>query len=142
VDLCPLERVRNFLCFNKIVKERAPAVNICRLFKVLPVASILLTAASAQTGTLKVYLSPPAAQSSAVSGVTTETFDALTTGIRTTAYTPAGGIGTYTGSTANPFAIMAHDEYGGATDSTHTSPTSSSTATPSAAGPASKASST
>jgi len=87
-------------------------VNISRLPKVFSAASILLVAASAQTGTLKVYLSPPAAQSSAVSGVATETFDAQTTGKKTTAYVSAAGIGTYTGSSTNPFAIMAHDVYG------------------------------
>ena len=89
----------------------------------LSALSVLLTAASAQTGTLNVYLSPPAIQSSTVSGVTTETFDALSAGIHTTAYAPTGGIGTYTGSSNNPFAIMAPDEFGGATDSTHTSAT-------------------
>ncbi len=94
-------------------------MNASRLFKVASVVSILVVAASAQTGTLNVYLSPPAAQSSTVSGVTTETFDALTPKIYTGTYTSAAGIGTYSGT----FAIMAPDQYGGATDSTHTSQT-------------------
>lgn len=123
MDLCPLERVQNIICFNKIVKERVPAVNISRFLKVFSAASIILTAASAQTWTLKVYLSPPAVQLSAVSGVATETFDKLTPGIKTTAYVSAARIGTYTGSTTNPFAIMSPDEYGGAIDSAHASPT-------------------
>jgi len=118
-----LAQVPGFGLINQFVKAGITAVNISRLPKVFSAASILLVAASAQTGTLKVYLSPPAAQSSAVSGVATETFDAQTTGKKTTAYVSAAGIGTYTGSSTNPFAIMAHDVYGGATDSTHTSPT-------------------
>jgi hypothetical protein len=85
------------------------------------ILTITYSAARAQ-GTLTVYFSPPAAQSSTVSGVSTETFDALSTGVKTTAYTSAG-IGTYTGSSTNPFAILAHDQFGGATDSTHTKPT-------------------
>ncbi|MGO9229857.1 MAG: IPT/TIG domain-containing protein, partial [Bryobacteraceae bacterium] len=118
-----LAHLQQVFFLNKIAKERILAVHIRRLLRVLSAASIMLTAASAQTGTLKVYLSPPAAQSSTVSGVATETFDALTTGIKTAAYVSTAGIGTYTGSATNPFAIMAPDVYGGATDSTHTSST-------------------
>jgi hypothetical protein len=56
--------------------------------------------------------------------VTTETFDTLTAGLYNQAgYSYSSAIGTYTGGTANPFAIMAPGVYGGATDSTHTSPT-------------------
>ena len=98
-------------------------MNIIRLLKVLSAVSIILTAASAQTGTLQVYFSPPAAQSTTVSGVATETFDQLATGIWTTTHVSTAGIGTYTGSSTNPFGIMASDVYGGATDSGHTSPT-------------------
>src|SRR5208283_3224525 len=118
-----LAHLQQVFFLNKIAKERILAVHIRRLLRVLSAASIILTAASAQTGTLKVYLSPPAAQSSSVSAVATETFDAQTTGVKTTAYVSAAGIGTYTGSATNPFAIMAPDVWGGATDSTHTSPT-------------------
>jgi hypothetical protein len=86
-------------------------------------ATVALCAATsvAKGGTLTVYMSPPAAQSSTVSGITTETFDSLSTGVKTSAYSSA--IGTYTGSSSNPFAILANNVYGGATDSTHTSPT-------------------
>ena len=66
-------------------------MNIIRMLKALFAVSIILTAASAQTGTLKVYLSPPAAQSSTVSGVVNETFDQLASGIRTTAYVSPQG---------------------------------------------------
>jgi RHS repeat-associated protein len=68
-------------------------------------------------GTLSIYLSPPAAQSTVVSGAITETFDALSTGTHTTSYVSTAGIGTYTGSSTQPFAIAAPNEFGGATDS-------------------------
>src|ERR1039457_2716820 len=47
----------------------------------------------------------------------------LTAGIKTTAYVSTAGLGTYTGGTTNPIGILSPDVYGGATDSTHTSPT-------------------
>ena len=106
-----------FSFLAKNAKEGIRAVNMSRFLKVFSAVSIFLTAVSAQTGTLKVYLSPPAAQSSTVAGVTTETFDSLNTVIQS-AYT-SPGIGTYAG----PFGIMAPDQYGGATDATHTSST-------------------
>jgi hypothetical protein len=74
-------------------------------------------------GTLKIYLSPPGAQSTTVSGAITETFDALSTEIYTTAYASTAGIGTYTGSSTQPFAIVAPNQYGGATDSTSSTAT-------------------
>ncbi|MGB0065941.1 MAG: chitobiase/beta-hexosaminidase C-terminal domain-containing protein, partial [Terracidiphilus sp.] len=74
-------------------------------------------------GTLNIYLSPPAAQTTAVSGAATETFDALAAGTYTTPYVSAAGIGTYTGSSSQPFAITAANEYGGAIDSTSSTPT-------------------
>jgi RHS repeat-associated protein len=74
-------------------------------------------------GTLSVYLSPSGQQSTTVAGVATETFDALSTGIQSTAYVSAAGIGTYTGSSTQPFAIVAPNEFGGATDSTSSTPT-------------------
>jgi len=74
-------------------------------------------------GTLSIYLSPPGSQSTTVAGAVTETFDALATGIHTSAYVSTAGIGTYTGSSTQPFAIMAPDEFGGATDSTSSSST-------------------
>ena len=86
------------------------------------------TAAYTILGTLKVYISKPGAQSTEVAGAATETFDALTTGIHTTSYVPATGtgIGTYGGS-SQPFAIEApvapYLQFGGATDSTSSSPT-------------------
>ncbi len=86
------------------------------------ILTISYSAARGQ-GTLTVYFSPPAAQSTTVTGVSTETFDNLSTGVKTAAYTSTAGIGTYTGSSTNPFAIVAHGEFGGATDSTHSSPT-------------------
>jgi RHS repeat-associated protein len=72
-------------------------------------------------GTLNIYLSPPAAQSTTVTGAITETFDALTASSTayTTPYTSVAGIGTYTGSSTDPYAIVAPNEYGGATDSSH-----------------------
>ena len=74
-------------------------------------------------GTLSVYLSQPGAQSTTVSGAATETFDALATGIHTTAYVSSAGIGTFTGSSTQPFAVVAPNEFGGATDSTSSTPT-------------------
>src|SRR5262249_48731217 len=46
-----------------------------------------------------------------------------TTGVKTSAYTSPAGIGVYNASSTNPFAVLAHDVFGGATDSTHSSPT-------------------
>jgi len=108
---------------DRIAIERIGVVTINRLLKVLFAVSVTLTVSTGQTGTLQVYFSPPAAQSTTVSGVATETFDQLATGISTTPYVSTAGIGTYTGSSTNPFAIMKSDVYGGATDSSHTSPT-------------------
>lgn len=78
---------------------------------------------SPTTGTLSVYVSPPAAESTTVSGAITETFDGLSAKIYTTAYVSPAGIGTYTGSSTNPYAIVAPDEYGGGTDSSSNTPT-------------------
>jgi RHS repeat-associated protein len=75
------------------------------------------------SGTLSIYLSQPGAQSTTVAGVTTETFDALATGTHTSPYVSTAGIGTYSASSTVPFAIMAHDVYGGATDSSSSTPT-------------------
>ena len=85
--------------------------------------SAVATATYTIAGTLTVYLSAPGVQSSTVTGAATETFDALSTGTHTSAYVSTAGIGTYTGSSTGLFAIVAHDEYGGATDSNHTTPT-------------------
>jgi RHS repeat-associated protein len=86
------------------------------------VASVTYTI-STTPGALNVYLSQPGAQSTSVTGAITETFDALSTGIHTSVYVSTAGIGSYTGSSANPFAILAHDVYGGATDSSSSTPT-------------------
>ena len=86
------------------------------------VASVTYTITTTP-GTLNIYLSPPAAQTTAVAGAATETFDALATGIHTANYVSTAGIGTYTGSSSQPFAITAANEYGGATDSTSSTPT-------------------
>ncbi len=74
-------------------------------------------------GTLQVLISPPDAQSTTVSGALTETFDSLSPAIYTTPYVSTAGIGTYTGGTSNPFGIVVPNEFGGATDSQHSSPT-------------------
>jgi len=96
-------------------------MNLSRLLSFIPTLLITATTVFAQTGTLKVYVSPPSAQSTTVSGITTETFDSLSAGVKTAAFSSA--IGTYTGSSTNPFGILAPDVFGGATDSSHTSPT-------------------
>jgi hypothetical protein len=44
------------LIFSKIAKERFTPVDITRLLKIFFASSIIIAAASAQTGTLKVYL--------------------------------------------------------------------------------------
>jgi hypothetical protein len=73
---------------------------------------------STTPGTLTVYLSQPGAQSTTVVGAATETFDALSTANpHTSPYLSTAGIGTYGGSATNPFAILSHDMYGGAIDS-------------------------
>jgi hypothetical protein len=81
-------------------------------------SSATATATYTIAGTLKVYISPPGAQSTTVAGAATETFDALsalsTANPHTTAYISTAGIGTYTGSTSQPFAIEAPGEFGGA----------------------------
>jgi hypothetical protein len=93
------------------------------LYKLTSSLMLWMASAHAQSGgTLTVYLSPPAAQSSDVAGVTTETFNQLSTGVHTTSYVSMG-IGTYSASQSSPFAINAHDVFGGGTDSTHSSPT-------------------
>jgi hypothetical protein len=69
-----LAHAQRFSFLTKNAKKRIAAVKMSRLLKVLSAVSILVTAASAQTGTLKVYLSPPAAQSTTVAGVTTSSF--------------------------------------------------------------------
>jgi hypothetical protein len=76
------------------------------------------TAAYTILGTLQVYLSAPGAQSTSVVGAATETFDGLpsTANPHTTAYVSTAGIGTYTGSSSQPFAIEAPGEFGGAID--------------------------
>lgn len=78
---------------------------------------------STTPGTLIIYLSQPGAQSTTVAGAVTETFDALSTGTYTSPYVSIAGIGTYTGSSSDPFAILATDEYGGAIDSGSSTPT-------------------
>ena len=78
---------------------------------------------STTPGTLNIYLSQPGAQSTTVAGAVTETFDALSTGTYTSPYVSIAGIGTYTGSSSDPFAILATDEYGGAVDSGSSTPT-------------------
>jgi RHS repeat-associated protein len=75
------------------------------------------------SGTLSIFLSQPTAQSTTVAGAATETFDALTVQKKTTPYTSTAGIGTYSASSSIPFAILAHDLYGGATDSTSSTST-------------------
>jgi hypothetical protein len=57
---------------TKYISKLAGAILLSVTFSV--------TVSAVKAGTLTVYLSPPAAQSSTVSGVTTETFDALSTG--------------------------------------------------------------
>ena len=88
--------------------------------------SVMATAAytiTTTSGTLSIFLSQPAAESSTVAGVATETFDALAAGKYTSPYVSTAGIGTYSASSTVPFAIMAHDVYGGATDSSSSTPT-------------------
>ncbi|HLK66747.1 MAG TPA: malectin domain-containing carbohydrate-binding protein [Bryobacteraceae bacterium] len=88
--------------------------NASRILKAIFVASIVIAAASAQTGTLNVYFSPPSAQSTSVPGAITETFDQLPAGVKTAAYVSTTGVGTYTGSSKNPFAILSPSAFGGA----------------------------
>jgi len=85
--------------------------------------SATATAVYTISGLLQVYLSGPGVQSTSVVGAATETFDALSTGTHTTAYVSTAGIGTYTGSSTQPFAIESPGEYGGALDT----PTSTTT---------------
>ena len=76
------------------------------------------------TGTLQVYLSPPGAESTSVAGAATETFDSLSAKTYTSQYSSTALGGTYSASSTAPFAIVAHDQYGGATDSSSpTTPT-------------------
>jgi len=75
------------------------------------------------SGTLSIFLSQPGAQSTTVAGAATETFDALTPKKSPTPYTTpyTSTLGIYTGGSTAPFAILAHDLYGGATDSSTSS---------------------
>lgn len=102
------------------------STSLSRILIFLIIVSAALLSPSAQTaahaqGTLTVYLSRPGVQSTEVAGAATETFDALAAGKYTFPYASTAGIGTYTGSSTNPFEIVAHDEFGGATDSSTSS---------------------
>jgi hypothetical protein len=84
-----------------------------------PVLACLFGAA-ALTGTssaasLDVYLSPPQSQSTFVGTATTETFNALSTGAKTSPFVSA--IGTYEFSQTARMAVVNADQYGGANSS-------------------------
>jgi RHS repeat-associated protein len=104
--------------------ERLEAIAIASGYSSSAVAGATYTIVPPGTvGTLNVYISPPDAQSTTVSGALTETFDAETAGTYTTPYASPAGIGTYTGSSSDPIGIDAPNVYGGATDSEYSTPT-------------------
>ncbi len=72
-----------------------------------------------RANSISVYISPATMQYSEVSGVTVSNFDAMTAGNRTTPYLSL--IGTYSASRTGKFAVVAPDQYGGATDPTNPS---------------------
>jgi hypothetical protein len=76
-----------------------------------------IAAIPVRANTISVYISPATMQYSEVSGVSVSNFDAMTVGNRTSAYVSL--IGTYAASKSSPFAVMAPDQYGGATDPTN-----------------------
>ena len=81
--------------------------------------TVLLMGRAATGASFGIYLSPPTNQSSSIAGVTTETFNSLAVGNRTTAYTSA--IGTYQTSASTPLAVLNADQYGGASGSKYVS---------------------
>lgn len=73
----------------------------------------LLSANTARAQGVKVYLGVPRDQTSPFTSTTTETFNSLAAGNRTTGY--AGAIGTYALSSGAPFNIQADNQYGNGT---------------------------
>lgn len=69
----------------------------------------------ARAASVSMYISAPGQQTSTITGVTTETFNSLTTGNRTTNYNST--IGTYVLSATTPFNIQDANQYGGASNS-------------------------
>ena len=63
-------------------------------------------------GTIDLYVEAPTLQSSSVAGTTTENFDEIPVG--TYGISVSTTIGTYGGSSADPFQIISADQYGGA----------------------------
>jgi hypothetical protein len=73
-----------------------------------------------ECATIAVYISAPTTQTTFVSGASTETFNSLTNGLRTTNYTSplvGGDNATYQLTTTSAFMIQNADQYGGASGS-------------------------
>jgi len=83
-------------------------------FRTFFMASLILLAPFLQADTISVYLSAPSAQSTFVTGATTETWDEATPG---TYQTYAGAIGNYGVTGQDSFVIQAADQFGGANGS-------------------------
>lgn len=89
---------------------RSPLSRTPRYARAILAATSVLLTASAQ-GQISIYLSAPGATSSGFSNTDVETFESLTTGIKTSDFlspnfgTVTGVTGTYQGSVANPYAI-------------------------------------
>src|SRR5271168_622815 len=83
-------------------------------FRTFFMASLILLAPFLQADTISVYLSAPSAQSTFVTGATTETWNEATPG---TYQTYAGTIGNYGVTGQDSFVIQAADQFGGANGS-------------------------
>ncbi len=88
-----------------------------RTYGIALVAAVLPAISSAAS--LNIYLSNPGSQSTYISGATTENFNTLPLGIKSTPY--ASAIGTYQFSSTSHFAVLAADQYGGANGSDYVS---------------------
>ena len=85
------------------------AVNCSRLAVLI---SLTFGPIALHAGTIEAYVEAPTVQSSSVGGITTETFNGLPVGFYGTSVSTA--IGTYEGTSADPFEIISADQYGGA----------------------------
>ncbi len=93
---------------------------LIRIFAVRPrtygiaLAAVVLPAISS-AASLNIYLSSPGSQSTYISGATTESFNTLPLGIKSTPY--VSSIGAYQFSSTSHFAVLSADQYGGANGS-------------------------
>ena len=89
---------------------------------------VFVSLSDAHAQGVRVYLGAPRDQTSPFTSITTETFNSLATGNRTTNF--ASAIGTYTLSSGAPFNIQADNQYGNGTGNYMTFGAQSATSAP------------